>query len=174
MTPIFSNFLNPMVIGLALIVLLIGVSWLALSSSANPYVRAEYLFSKAEVNFYFALKNAVQGQYLVFGKVRVADLINVKPSLSAKARMSALGRIAQKHMDYVLVNPVTLAPVCAVELNDRTHLQSHRSQRDQMLQAIFEKAQFPMVWIQAARSYDPVAIMKEIQIATTPELLRYS
>jgi hypothetical protein len=83
--------------------------------------------------------------------------------------MSALGRIAQKHLDYVLVHPVTLAPVCAIELNDKSHSRDDRSKRDQMLSKIFDKAEFPIIWIKAARSYDKSEILGEILQATAPK-----
>ena len=163
------TLLSPTVIVVGALVLAAIVLIAALRAASNPYIRADCLFSKAEANFYFALKGAVQDRYIVFGKVRVADIITIKSGLSPKARMSALGRIAQKHLDYVLVHPVTLAPICAVELNDKTHNRDDRSKRDQMLTRIFEKTEFPIIWVKAARSYDKSEILGEILQATAPK-----
>jgi hypothetical protein len=163
------NLLSPTVIVVGALILTAIVLIAALRAASNPYIRADCLFSKAEANFYFALKGAVQDRYIVFGKVRVADIITIKSGLSPKARMSALGRIAQKHLDYVLVHPVTLAPVCAIELNDKSHSRDDRSKRDQMLSKIFDKAEFPIIWVKAARSYDKSEILGEILQATAPK-----
>ena len=169
MTHTILNLLSPANILIGALLFIAVVLIAAFSSTSNPYVRADYLFSKAEANFYFALSNAVQGRYLVFGKVRVADIITIKSGLSPKARMSALGRIAQKHLDYVLVHPVSLAPICAIELNDKSHDRGDRSKRDQMLTKIFAKTEFPIVWVKASRTYDSAEILGEILQATTPK-----
>lgn len=166
MTHTLLNLLTPTLILVIAFLLVVVVLIAALSSTSNPYVRSDYLFSKAEAHFYFALRNAVQDRYLVFGKVRIADIITIKSGLSPKARMSALGRIAQKHLDYVLVHPVTLAPICAIELNDKSHDREDRSKRDQLLSKIFAKTEFPIVWIKASRSYDGAEILGEILQAT--------
>ena len=160
------TLLSPIVIVVGALVLAAIVLIAALRAASNPYIRADCLFSKAEANFYFALKGAVQDRYIVFGKVRVADIITIKSGLSPKARMSALGRIAQKHLDYVLVHPVTLAPICAIELNDKTHNREDRSKRDQMLSRIFEKTEIPIIWVKTACSYDKSEILGEILQAT--------
>lgn len=56
------------------------------------------------------------GGYRVFGKVRVADVVALKPGLNPWARQGALNRIAAKHFDFVACRSSNLAVVCAMEL----------------------------------------------------------
>jgi hypothetical protein len=67
-----------------------------------PYQRAKALFSPAELNFLGALGVALDSKYRIFGKVRVGDLAEVKPSLSPRARQAALNRVAYKHFDFLV------------------------------------------------------------------------
>ncbi len=67
---------------------------------ALPYLRRDYLFSRAEVSFYGVLNNAVAGQYLIFAKVRLADLLYIPRG--TPARQSAFNRIQSKHIDFIL------------------------------------------------------------------------
>ena len=77
----------------------------------QPYKRAPLLFTPAERIFYKHLVHAVNGEYLVFGKVRVADLITIKGKYGSKGSMRDLARVAQKHVDFCLCDHESLAVV---------------------------------------------------------------
>ena len=86
----------------------------------NPYIKRHDLFSPAERLFLQTLQEAVSDHFRVFGKVRVADVIDVKEGISQSARRAALNRITSKHFDYVLCRKDDLSVVCAIELDDRS------------------------------------------------------
>jgi hypothetical protein len=102
-------------------------------SAGLHYQRGKPLCSAAERAFLEVLDQAVAvdagiaasapghgGGYRVFGKVRVADVVALKPGLNPWARQGALNRIAAKHFDFVLCRSSDLAVVCAVELAGRS------------------------------------------------------
>lgn len=146
------------------VVLLAFVFFLA-SSEGLPYTRHEKLFSAAERNFYFALKAAVGNRYTIFGKVRVADLVKVTRKTNDKRGYRALARIAQKHVDYVLCDPNTLAIVCVVELNDSTHNRKDRIERDHFIGAVFKHIGLPIAWVKARAAYETQTIASAIDEA---------
>lgn len=126
----------------------------AVKDSLHPYVPAGPLFTKAELNFYRYLSQAVDGRALVFGKVRIADVIQPKKSIKGSKRVTALNKIAQKHFDFVLVDPETMNILAAVELNDKTHQQKDRAARDKFVRDAMKSCDIPLIEIPAAKSYD--------------------
>ena len=50
---------------------------------ALPYVRIDNLFSPAERSFYGVLMQVIANRYIVFGKIRLADLIKPQPGPDA-------------------------------------------------------------------------------------------
>ncbi len=129
----------------------------------KPYKRAEFLFTHAERVFYKHLVRAVSGEYLVFGKVRVADLITIKAAYGSRSSMRDLAKVAQKHVDFCLCDPDTLAVVCVIELNDRSHDRHDRKSRDSFLNKIFKDVGLPIVWMKTQNSYNPIEIRQSIR-----------
>lgn len=130
------------------------IAYLALKDSLYPYVAAGPLFTQAELNFYRFLTQAVGGRALVFGKVRIADVIQPKPSLKGSKRITALNKVSQKHFDYVLVDPQTMEVLAAVELNDKSHNQKDRAARDKLVRDAMKSCDIPLIEVPAARKYD--------------------
>src|SRR5437868_9134267 len=78
-----------------------------------PFRRRAILFSKAERSFYRALR-ALVPDHLIFVKVKLGDLISLKPSHSLWEHFSPINR---KQIDFVVCDP-TLAPVVAIKLDN--------------------------------------------------------
>ncbi|MBY4678006.1 DUF2726 domain-containing protein [Marinobacterium arenosum] len=102
-------------------------------TASDSYRLKPLLFSPAEREFLSILDQAAGDDYRVFGKVRVADLIEVKPMAKRSAWASAFGRIKAKHFDYVVCRRDDLSVVCAVELDDSSHRSPKRQERDRFL-----------------------------------------
>ncbi|PUE56451.1 hypothetical protein B9Z44_14490 [Limnohabitans curvus] len=131
----------------------------------KPYKRAEFLFTPAERIFYKHLVRAVNGDYLVFGKVRVADLITIKGKYGSKSSMRDLAKVAQKHVDFCLCHPETLAVICAIELNDKSHDRLDRKSRDGFLDKVCKDVGLPLVWIKAQNNYNMIEIRQSIKVS---------
>lgn len=122
--------------------------------SLNPYVPAGPLFTKAELNFYRYLVKAVGGRAVVFGKVRIADVIQPKQSIKGNKRTEVLAKIAQKHFDFVIVHPETMEVMAAIELNDASHRQKDRAERDKLVRDAMNSSNIPLIEVPAGKSYD--------------------
>lgn len=129
----------------------------------KPYKRAEFLFTPAERVFYKHLVRAVNGEYLVFGKVRVADLVTIKAAYGSKSSMRDLAKVAQKHVDFCLCDPDTLAVACAIELNDKSHERLDRKSRDGFLNKVFKDVGLPIVWMKTQSNYNQIEIRQSIR-----------
>lgn len=130
------------------------------SLGAFPYYRHDQLMSPAELALFRALRAAVRGRAEVFTKVRIADLVGVHNRGTRKARIVALNRIAAKHVDFVLTDARSMRVLCAVELDDKSHAQRDRQQRDRFVDRTFEKAGLPLLRVRAQGRYD-VQVLRE-------------
>ena len=114
-----------------------------------PYAKRKYFFSAAERSFYEVLRRLLP-DYTVFAKVRLVDVIRVTKESSSWR--SDLNRIDRKHLDFVLCDR-DLAPALAVELDDSSHDQSDRAERDEFVDQVLAAANFPIVHVRAQRGY---------------------
>lgn len=153
------------------VLLLLGLLFLISRGARTryPYRQREQLFTPAEWHFYQALRAAVPEELLIFGKVRVADVLQPEKGLDRSTWQRAFNKIAGKHIDFVLVEAHTGHVCCAIELNDRSHQRRDRQDRDAFLVGACEHAELPLLMIPAARQYDIAALRHHIQSANARE-----
>ena len=118
-----------------------------------PYQKRSALFSPAERSFLGIVDQAVGDQYRVFGKVRIADVVEPTQGLDASRRQKALNRISAKHLDFLLCAKGDLSVVCAIELDDRSHRQRKRQDRDAFVEELCRAVSLPLARISAQRTY---------------------
>ena len=82
------------------------------------YQKSDALFTPGERSFLGVLKQAVGNNAAIFGKVRVADVVEPKSGLSRSARQKAFNKISAKHFDFLLCDKENLSVTCAIELDD--------------------------------------------------------
>jgi hypothetical protein len=119
------------------------------------------LLTAAEQKFYEALDRAIDGRLLILSKVRIADLFNVT-SASPSARNRVFRSIACKHVDFVLAEAENLRPLAAIELDDSSHRRADRRLRDELLDDLFQKADFPLIRFPTAAVYSPKRIEERV------------
>lgn len=149
MNILFVLFIAAIVVGLMLAIML---------KRPQPGEKADYenrarLFTPAERSFLGVLEQALDSRYRVFGKVRLGDLIKPAEGLDAGKRTSALNRINQKHVDFVVCTANELALVGALELDDRTHGRGDRTDRDGFVDQALATAGIPLLRFPAQNGY---------------------
>ena len=120
------------IIVLFIIVLLVLAQWAERAfrkAKPYPYAKREALFTGAERRFLSVLEQSVGADYRIMGKVRLADIIAVDERLAGDKARAARGKINQKHVDFALCAPFSLAVVLVVELDDRSHERADRKAR---------------------------------------------
>ena len=133
-----------------------------LGRSGPVYARRDSLFTPAELRFLETLRRALPEELEIFGKVRIADVLQPVEGLNPKAWRSAFVRITGKHLDFVLCQRETGHLICAIELNDRSHARPDRQERDRYIYQACAEAGFPLLLIPAARSYDARELRRQI------------
>ena len=137
------------------------------SSSVDtlPYLRKDYLLTKAERKFFDVLHAVASRQCHLFAMVRLADLIYIPKG--TEKRQSHFNRIQSKHIDFVLCNKTELKPILAIELDDSSHQRADRKKRDEFLNKALEQAGLPLLRIPVRSGYDPQEIKQKIQAKLT-------
>ena len=136
-----------------------------------PYQPAKALFSPAERSFLGVLDQALGPDHRVFGKVRVADIAEVKSGLGASARQGALNRVASKHFDFIVCRASDLSVLCAVELNDKSHTSQRAQTRDDLLVSICKAINLPLLQVPAKQAYSPQELRDQVLAAIAPPRL---
>lgn len=145
----------------------------SLKVDSHNYQSTGALFTPAERSFYGVLTQALKDEYVVFGKVRVADIIKPQSGLSRSEWQRSFNKISAKHIDFVICSKDTLSVQCAVELNDSSHQKADRAKRDAFLSDAFSSAKIPLVEIKAKRAYMISDVQNQLEpfIAEPPALI---
>jgi Protein of unknown function (DUF2726) len=125
--------------------------WQPPKSDPLPYARKKYFFSAAERSFYEVLRRLAPN-YTLFAKVRLADVVYVTKGTGAWR--SHMNQIDRKHLDFVICD-ANLAPVLAVELDDSSHDDGRRQERDAFVDEVLAASALPILHMRAKRGYVP-------------------
>ena len=135
------------------------------ATKALPY-RLRPFLSAAELRFFQVLKLAVNGDVRICPKVRLADIFDVAGP--TEGRVGHRNRISQKHVDFLLCDPETMVPTCAIELDDSSHRRRKRRERDHFVDEVFRQCGLRLVHIRAAAEYDAAKLREKIPLANYP------
>lgn len=121
------------------------------------YKKKQFLLTKKELSFYNFLKNNIPDKYSIMCSVRLIDIIEPvdKRDYTAKAK------IIQKHIDFLIVTSWYLNPVLAIELNDSSHRDPKRFERDNFLDLAFQTAWLPLIFV-STRDLDKKEYLRKL------------
>lgn len=125
----------------------------AASGEEVAYQPRKELFTPAERSLFGVLEQTVAGELKVFGKVRLGGLIQPARGMSRSLRTGLRNRINQKHVDFVLCRPDTLAVVGVVELDDASHGRKDRADRDDFVDKALASSGVPVLHFPARKAY---------------------
>ena len=119
-------------------------------SQALPYRLRDDFLSPAEFSFYRVLAAAIGDQVFVAPKVRLSDVFFVPRGKNSYAHQN---RINQKHVHFLLCDRETMKPLAGIELDDSSHRQTKRMERDLLVNRAFEAAGLPLERVNVKRAY---------------------
>lgn len=112
-----------------------------------PYkVNPNYL-TVAELKLMQALLKHLDSRVVLGVKSRVADLINMDEKLIdaySLNKHSVLGAIAQKHIDFTVIDASKGIVICCIELDDVYHLRKDNIQKDMFKDEVFKECGLPL------------------------------
>ncbi|QSV15467.1 DUF2726 domain-containing protein [Photobacterium ganghwense] len=119
----------------------------------TQYQPIKRLLTPAERSFYGVLSTCLKDDYLIFCKVRIADVIKPVSGLNRSEWQRAFNKISSKHLDFVICDKKDLSILCAVELNDSSHEKATRAKRDAFVSKSLESAGVSFTEFSAKKSY---------------------
>ncbi len=120
---------------------------------ALGYRRQGRVMSENETAFYRALCKATNHAYLILAQLPLSRVISPERG-ERRSRQAAMNKIDRKTLDFVLINPETMAVVLAIEVNDSSHGQQQRQKRDEFVSQALAGAGVNFMAIPAMASYD--------------------
>jgi len=140
------------------------------SSASTPELKYEScgeLFTPAERSFYGVLRQALDDSFIVFGKVRLGDVVQPVKGLGRSQSQTARNKINRKHLDFVICRADDLSLVAGVELDDNSHQRKDRGERDVFVEEAMKSAGIPLVRFAAKKGYE----LAEVKTRLTESVL---
>lgn len=132
------------------------------------YVRKDRLLTPTEAIFFDVLSRAVnRQQFYIATQVRMSGLFSSR----GKNYYGGFQRISRKSIDYVICTLKNLYPVCAIELDDDSHLRPSRIKRDEVVNEVFEKAGLPLLRIPVDQLRDMEALKTKLSKISVPRFI---
>jgi len=95
------------------------------------HVRNSLFVNASEQALFVSLERYLTPKYRVFSKVRLEDIISVKPGQpDAKITWSLRGRIKSRHVDFLITTPLG-QPLVIIELDGKSHRSQQAKRPDQ-------------------------------------------
>ena len=108
------------------------------------------------------VRRSIGDRFLILLKVGVRDLCEIT---HREVNQEAFDRLAAEHMDFVLCDQATLAPVVAIELDDSTLYARDRAERDTFMKELFRVIGVALIHQRVQMGYDPAAIARWVDAA---------
>lgn len=138
-----------------------------------PYERKSDLVTPTEREFFKTLRAAInKDHYYIVPQVHLSSLFNSKLK-DKNERYGAFQHINRKSVDYVICTLKDLNPVCAVELDDDSHLKASRQKRDQIVNGIFKQTGLPLLRIPVSECKDVESLRSKLHGIPIPPSLSF-
>jgi hypothetical protein len=123
------------------------------------------ILTPAERSFAGALEKSLPDGVRLLAKVRLGDIFFIRRNLAPSRRASARNRISQKHVDFLLVRASDFAPLAGLELDDQSHAETDRQQRDRFVDQVFAAGNLPLIHVTAASDYQVGELRTKVETA---------
>lgn len=135
-------------------------------SNSNYYFKRKKLLSPSELSFYKVLLSTLPNNIIIIPKVRQADILGVKKSLSRSQWQTAFNKISRKHYDFVLCSTDDFSIIAVIELDDKSHQKPSRISRDNFVDDSLNQAGLPLFRFTAKSSYNKKYIASKLYSLT--------
>jgi hypothetical protein len=133
-----------------------------------PYRVSDSFLSPAELSFYRVLSLAVGLDAVICPQAGLGAIFFV-PKTNERF-YGHWNRIAAKRIDFLLCDSGTMRPLAGVELDDGSHRQEARQERDAFVAEVFEAAHLPLLRFPARVAYAPTDLAAQIRhVLTHPD-----
>ncbi len=130
--------------------------------SPAPYLKRNYFYSTEERKFLAALVYAVGKEFLIMGKVRLADILILKPDLSAKGKVKAYEKICHESIAFVLCDKKNGKIVAVLQLYSDNQKIENQMRKSAFLQQALKSVDLPFLSFKENISYNSSEVRNSI------------
>ena len=128
------------------------------------YRPKRYVITKNELNFYTVLLEiAKELDLIVFSQVSLYNILETRPELDYKTKTIYFNKISAKSIDFVLVDKESCRIKLCIELDDNTHKQTKRIERDNFINKLFKELEIDLLRYPVYSIYYTDTLKKRIQ-----------
>ena len=124
-------------------------------SDARTYAAfeaAQSLFvNRSEIAFFHSLLRVLPGDYHLHSKVRMEDIVRVKPTIKGEAHWHLRGRVKSRHVDYLITDKQG-RPLIIIELDGSSHNKAAHN-ADVLKNGIFEAAGLTLMRVKTGENF---------------------
>lgn len=132
---------------LILVVIIVAVKIIINKSTKKifsyRYQRKDFLMSRGEHEFFDILIDAVGDRYYIFPQIHLPTILNNK--ITGQNWHGAFRHIDEKSVDFVLCDKAYIKPLLVIELDDYSHGNKDRQERDEEVERILKEAGLPLL-----------------------------
>jgi very-short-patch-repair endonuclease len=125
------------------------------------YKTKEYVMSKPEQICFNVFKEVIGEKYYIFPQVHLSTFLDHK--IVGQNWWGAFRHIDEKSVDFVLCDKQTFLSILAVELDEKSHEQPVRQDRDREVERILDDAKMPLLRIRNEDINDKNELLKKIE-----------
>jgi hypothetical protein len=104
--------------------------------------------------FFNLLRPVLNESVYVMVKVRIAGLLKPSAGMTRSNWQKAFDSISSKYVDFAICEQSSLQPLCAIELNDKSHQHKSKKGRNKFIAEAFGSAHMPLHFMAARRTYN--------------------
>lgn len=128
------------------------------------YKPKRYVITKNELNFYTVLLEiAKELDLIIFSQVSLYNILETRPELDYKTKTTYFNKISAKSIDFVLVDKNNCRIKLCIELDDSTHKQPKRIERDNFINDLFKELEIDLLHYPVYNIYYKDTLKKRIQ-----------
>lgn len=130
----------------------------------NYYKPKRYVITLNELNFYNTLMEiAKEMNLVVFSQVSLYNILETKDNLDYRTKTIYFNKIASKSIDFVLVDKKDCKIKLCIELDDNSHKQEKRIERDKFINELFKSLEINLLRYPTYKIYYKETLKKKIQ-----------
>lgn len=123
-----------------------------------------YITTLNELKFYnVLLEIAKEKNLILFAQVSLYSIITMNNNLNYKDRQTYFNKISAKSIDFVLVDKNSCKIKLCIELDDNTHTQTKRIERDKFINELFKELEIPLIRYKSQNVYNKNVLQNIIQ-----------
>lgn len=128
------------------------------------YKPKRYIITKNELKFYNVLiEIAKELNLILFSQVSLYNIIIMKENLDYYTKTKYFNKIASKSIDFVLVDKNNCRIKLCIELDDNTHRQRKRIERDKFINDLFKELEINLLRYPMYNEYYKETLKRKIK-----------